>query len=229
MFVPIGYQYSKENFELLLYDTEKHVIQATNPFPSHRSYLLTLDSKVPQFNYVLRVVGERKYSGIQKKFWDYKKVLVVKPNNIENLREKLATHWEDHTNYNLNYAYDNRIVYGCPHDFDPDTKQFGLPFGFNGDFKEFLKNVFDLPFTNYKRIAIDIEIQSEIDPNGEPIRPNVSRAERPVNAASVASMDGVNKTLLLSDHDEVMGNVEYYSEEPRLIARIFQLIEPYPV
>ena len=227
--VPLGYQYSKENFYLLLYDTEKHVIQPSNPFPSHRSYLLTLDSKIPQFDYVLRVTGERKYNGIEHRFKDYKKVMCVKPSNVEKLREKLGTHWEDHTHYNLNYAYDNRIIFGCPHEIDLETKQFGLPFGFDGDFQKFVKNVFDLPFTNYKRAAFDIEVKTEKDPNGEPIRPNVERAEREINAATMVGNDGINKILLLSDKEEVIGNIEYFSDERKLIARLFQHLEPYPM
>ena len=54
-------------------------------YRSYRSFLLTLDSNVPQRDYITRISPERKYSALQRKSIDMKRVEVVKPTNIPEL------------------------------------------------------------------------------------------------------------------------------------------------
>src|SRR5712664_3534253 len=133
MLIPLGYQYlddpyakSDNIFNLLCYDDEKDIMVPAPYYRSYRSFLLTLDSNIPQKDYIVRISPERRYSALQRKVVDLKRVEVVKPNNIAKLREQLNTHWEDHVYFHLNYVYDHNIVYGAPHEYDSDS--ITLPF-----------------------------------------------------------------------------------------------------
>lgn len=171
------------------------------------------------------------------------------------VRGVLKEVWEADIPYVLNYVYDLKLIPGTYYLVDTEnnaieplqkfyTKQYGLRMkslieSLSPEEKsivEELARLLETPIPEIKRIAVDIEVLTEV-----PTRvPDPEEAERPIGAVSFASSDGAKKVFLLLrenmpkeeiktllDGTEV--DVVYFNDEKVLIKKIFEELYGYPM
>lgn len=240
--VLIGYQYDRD-LQLLMYDPKENRIIVVDKDRDHRSYLYTRDKRIPEAKFIVEEKFVNLHTGVRQKDMPYKKISVVNPGNISMLRSRLNNSWENRIFYNLRYAYDKMLIYGCLHNVDFEGLQrIKLPFNYNDDLEEFFGKAYEQDFIWMKRCSLDIEVYNE-----KKQIPNVDRATDTVTTISIVGNDGKKWILMLDSSldeikkiekdvefdlpsgDTVVANLEYYSKESDLLIRTFEVTDKYPI
>ncbi|MEM1657884.1 MAG: DNA-directed DNA polymerase I [Candidatus Jordarchaeales archaeon] len=165
------------------------------------------------------------------------------------IREILPNAWEDKIPYHHCYIFDRKLTPGMFWRIrDGNLEKVDLNFGEEKAVMELFKNepkevqeilaeflpLFMAPVPDIKRVAVDIEVLSEVDRIPDP-----EAAENEVLCAALVSNDGVSKVLVLEREGmnkgevpkELVGKftVEYFASEIDLLKRLFSEIDRYPV
>jgi DNA polymerase I len=171
------------------------------------------------------------------------------------IREKL-TAWEADIKYHENYLFDSKLIPGSYYvrngdqiiedrydisgtvelalkDLLWDRMIEGTREAGNEEYRKYITEwayLLNQPIPKMKRIAIDIEVDSE-----EGRIPNPREHDRKITAIGLVSSDGIRKVLVLekSDVHEKFENlspeIELYKTEIELIQKAFKIIRMYPV
>ena len=170
------------------------------------------------------------------------------------VREKL-TAWEADIKYHENYLYDSGLIPGNYYSRTGDiiiedrfemtgtveialkellwnrliegTKEAG-----NEQYRKYIADwahLLNQPIPSMKRIAIDIEVDSE-----EGRIPNPREHDRRITAIGLVSNDGIKKVFVLEKHDVIenlnlSNNIEVCKTEIELIQKAFKIIWMYPI
>jgi DNA polymerase I len=170
------------------------------------------------------------------------------------VREKL-TAWEADIKYHENYLYDSGLIPGNYYSRTGDiiiedrfemtgtveialkellwnrliegTKEAG-----NEQYRKYIADwahLLNQPIPSMKRIAIDIEVDSE-----EGRIPNPREHDRRITAIGLVSNDGIKKVFVLEKHDvtenlNLSNNIEVCKTEIELIQKAFKIIWMYPI
>lgn len=165
------------------------------------------------------------------------------------IREIVANTWEDKIPYHHCYTYDKGLIPGMfwrikngniesvPLHFKEEKEIMEL---FKNEPEEYQKILADFlpsfmaPVPDIKRVAVDIEVFSEVDRIPDP-----EEAENEVICAALVSNDGTSKVLVLKREilsegevpSELVGkfSVEYFTNEADLLRKLFTELNKYPV
>ena len=187
---------------------------------------------------------------------DVLKVLAPDPLSIGgtdySFREKV-TSWEADIKYHENYLYDRALIPGTYYiRKDEKITPFEYPIsekvqsalknllwdkikesGESGkEYRQYITNWANLlnqPIPELKRVAIDIEVESE-----EGRMPNPRDHDRRVTAVGFAGSDGFRKVLVLTDNTPsdgtpLIAEAEPCKTEKELIEKAFRIIKEYPI
>lgn len=193
---------------------------------------------------------------ISDKEIDVLKVLAPDPLSIggtdSSFREKV-TSWEADIKYHENYLYDRSLIPGLyyvrkeeqitPFEYSiSDKVQFALKSllwdkikeaGESGkEYRQYITNWANLlnqPIPELKRVAVDIEVESE-----EGRMPNPRDHDRRVTAVGFVASDGFRKVLVLanntpSDGTPLIGEAEPCNTEKELLEKVFRIMNEYPI
>lgn len=189
------------------------------------------------------------------------KILAPDPLSIggtsESVREKL-TSWEADIKYHENYLYDNSLIPGTYY-FRLGESIFEYKYEITEQIEEQLKftlwnkmsdqkitgvdeynyyiskwvNLLNQPIPYMKRLAIDIEVESE-----EGRIPNPRDHDKKIIAIGMVGTDGFNKVYVLNygdvdytsqDHREIIKEAMIFENEKDLISEAFKIIDSYPI
>ncbi|HEV8405387.1 MAG TPA: DNA polymerase domain-containing protein [Nitrososphaera sp.] len=198
----------------------------------------------------------RKRDIISDKEIDVLKVLAPDPLSIggtdSSFREKV-TSWEADIKYHENYLYDRSLIPGLyyvrkdeqitPYEYSiSDKVQLALKnllwdkireTGESGkEYRQYITNWANLlnqPIPELKRVAVDIEVESE-----EGRMPNPRDHDRRVTAVGFVASDGFRKVLVLanntpSDGTPLISEAEPCKTEKELLEKAFRIINEYPI
>lgn len=187
---------------------------------------------------------------------DVLKVLAPDPLSIggtdNSFREKV-TSWEADIKYHENYLYDRALIPGTyyvrkgeqitPFEYTISEKvQVALKnllwdkikeAGESGkEYRQYITNWANLlnqPIPELKRVAVDIEVESE-----EGRMPNPRDHDKRVTAVGFAGSDGLRKVLVLTDNTPSNGTplipeAEPCKTEKELLEKAFKIINEYPI
>lgn len=170
------------------------------------------------------------------------------------VREKL-TAWEADIKYHENYLYDSGLIPGNYYSRTGDIiiedrfemtgtveialKELlwnrlieGTKEAVNEQYRKYIADwahLLNQPIPSMKRIAIDIEVDSE-----EGRIPNPREHDRRITAIGLVSNDGIKKVFVLEKHDvtenlNLSNNIEVCKTEIELIQKAFKIIWMYPI
>ncbi|MGA7141819.1 MAG: DNA-directed DNA polymerase I [Nitrososphaeraceae archaeon] len=171
------------------------------------------------------------------------------------IREKL-TAWEADIKYHENYLYDSRLIpgsyyirignkiieerYEISKTVEEALKNLlwdrmidGAKEAGNDKYRKYITewaNLLNQPIPSMKRIAVDIEVDSE-----EGRIPNPREHDRKITAVGLVSSDGLKKVLILQKDDSREDNsmltpaVEICKTEKELLQKAFSIIWSYPI
>src|SRR3989441_2104377 len=193
---------------------------------------------------------------ISDKEIDVLKVIAPDPLSIggtdTSFREKVKS-WEADIKYHENYLYDRSLIPGLyylrkdeqitPFEYSISEKvQFALKSllwdkiketGESGkEYRQYITNWANLlnqPVPELKRVAVDIEVESE-----EGRMPNPRDHDRRVTAVGFVASDGFRKVLVLanntpSDGTPLIPEAEPCNTEKELLEKAFRIINEYPI
>ncbi|MGC9147747.1 MAG: DNA-directed DNA polymerase I [Infirmifilum sp.] len=257
----VRYSGSDGRAVLYFYDDEEHKIVKIPDYSGHKPYLLTdltPDEIIEKFPEVIKHPGfnkldiVEKYDALNDRWIRMTKVEANDPLSIggsgKSIRELLKDHsWEAKIKYHHCYIYDRQIIPGMPYkyeDGEPKIVETSVPEGIRklveglvedkiqaAEMIEWAK-LLSAPIPKIKRVAIDIEVESEA------LRvPSPKLAEDKVIAVSYYSSDG-RKGVYLLEREEKHGNTQislgdaritFFKDEKELLLATFKLIEEYPL
>ncbi|MCX8202862.1 MAG: hypothetical protein N3H32_00890, partial [Nitrososphaeria archaeon] len=199
-----------------------------------------------------------KHDLLQDKVVRMTKVAAKEPTSIggrgTGIRDLLGERsWEDRIRYHECFVYDRRLVPGYYYRIKGGsllTEEQAVPTGalkkaFPGATPAFLDSltewfpIFSSPVPDYRRVAIDIEVETEAQDRV----PDPQVAANPVICVSAVGSDGRKQVLILrrEGFDEKRGSTErpkelpedaslvYFDREIDLIREVFQLLVDYPI
>ena len=246
---------------LYFYDDEAKNIRKIPDYSGHKPYLLTdlaPDEILERFPDVTKHPGFNKFDVVEKyealndRWVQMTKVEALDPLSIggssKSIREILKNHtWESKIKYHHCYIYDRQLIPGMPYELqDGEIKpaQLKVPESIAKlvqslsedkvqqlEMLEWAK-LLSAPIPKVRRIAIDIEVESEA------FRvPSPKLAEDKVIAVSFYSSDGRRGVFLLKrdkspEESQILLNdaeIRMFDEEKDLLKAAFNLMESYPV
>jgi len=246
---------------MYFYDDETGTLKAVPDYSGHKPYLLTdytPEELIEKFPEVLRHPGfnkievVEKYDALNDRWVTMTKVEALDPLSIggssKSIREVLKGHaWEAKIKYHHCYIYDKHLIPGMPYTLtngEPKLAEVEVP----QSIRELVKTLsedkvqetemlewaklLNAPIPKIRRIAIDIEVESEA------LRvPSPKLAEDRVIAVSFYSSDGQKGVFLLKrqnmDAREAPkipnADVRFFEDEKELLQAVFSLLDSYPV
>ncbi|HZD12715.1 MAG TPA: 3'-5' exonuclease, partial [Candidatus Binatus sp.] len=259
--VGAGYDGQRRTAYLKLYEPQSHRIHRWYDNTGHTSYCLSKESKAklekiqeltshPGF---LRMEESKRYDALAEKEIPVTVIFARDPLSIggrlNSIREIGAVHaYEADIHYVLNYFYDRHLDPGMTYSIrngrlEPghqlETSQLSTKLA-EGD-EEYQRlmsrwlRLLDYPVPSYKRISLDIEVESPIETRV----PDPTIADDRVICASLLPNDASGRVLLLrrveveedtsSVHAPGNATVEWYDREEDLLTEIFLAMLEYPV
>ena len=208
--------------------------------------------KEPKYNILLN----KKMDLISDKEIDVIKIVAPDPLSIggtdNSIREKI-TAWEADIKYHENYLYDNALIpgtyyyrkndsiYQYKYEIDPqirsklyeliDNNSTSLQDTKTTNYNYYISqwvNLLNQPIPNIKRIAIDIEVESE-----EGRIPHPRDHDKKITAIGLAGSDGFRKVYVLkngsNEKNSFISEAEVVETEKELILAAFKDIKKYPI
>ncbi|VFJ12328.1 DNA polymerase [Candidatus Nitrosocosmicus franklandus] len=198
----------------------------------------------------------KKLDDILDKEIDILKILAPDPLAIggtdNSFREKV-TSWEADIKYHESYMYDMGLIPGAYykrvgnslvlHEFSISkgvdkylntlftSNKFQSNFS-NNEYDKFLlkwSRLLNQPIPNIKRLALDIEVDSE-----EGRMPTAREHDRVITAVGISSSDGLKKVYVLKKGSDVQldsldQSIEVCETEKEMLLKVFQVIQNYPI
>ncbi|UNQ74250.1 DNA-directed DNA polymerase I [Infirmifilum sp. NZ] len=246
---------------MYFYDDETGTLKAVPDYSGHKPYLLTdytPEELIEKFPEVLRHPGfnkievVEKYDALNDRWVIMTKVEALDPLSIggssKSIREVLKGHaWEAKIKYHHCYIYDKHLIPGMPYTLtngEPKLAEVEVPQGIRELVKTLSEDkvqetemlewakLLNAPIPKIRRIAIDIEVESEA------LRvPSPKLAEDRVIAVSFYSSDGRKGVFLLKRRNMNAreapkipnADVRFFEDEKDLLQAVFSLLDSYPV
>ncbi|MGD1834419.1 MAG: DNA-directed DNA polymerase I [Nitrososphaeraceae archaeon] len=203
------------------------------------------------------MILNKKLDLISDKEIDVIKIVAPDPLSIggtdNSLREKI-TAWEADIKYHENYLYDNSLIPGTYYIREGnDIKQYDYkifeqineklnkllwkrPNNKDKDnnsieYNEYIEqwtNLLNQPIPNMKRLAIDIEVESE-----EGRIPHPRDHDKKITAIGLVGNDGFKKVLVLNESSKringIIKEAEIYESEKEMLLAAFRIMRLYPI
>ncbi len=261
LLLSVGYHGEKNCAYVRLYDPESRKLYWWYDNTDHHPYCLSdlsiddlkKNSKLMSHSGLLGFEEVEKYDLLHDRKVRMTKILGKNPLAIGgrsgSIRELLPNAWEAKIQYHNCYIYDKKIIPGmfwmvkggrlekAPLDVG-DIKE--LLQVFKGESEEFLEVLMEFlpsfiaPVPDIKRVAIDIEVFSELDRIPDP-----ESAENEIICAAIVSNDGESRVLILKRPELSKGEipsgftdkfrVEFFDKEVDLIKTLFEVVDCYPI
>jgi len=257
----LGVYYSGdlERAYLKFYDDEKDKVYIWFDSTGHKPYFIT-DLPPDKVLSNKKIVNDRSFQGVElvekidpltgKKLM-LTKIVVRDPQAVPRLRDLVPKAWEAKIKYHDNYIFDLGLIPGMMYTISEgriiqslQTLSEDVVKNVNEMFKnealEILKlaldliPIYELRPPKMRRLAIDIEVFT-------PYRsrvPNPEEAPYPIISISLASNDGLHKTLILWRPNVELGglselpkdvNIEIFDSEESMIKEFFRVVNEYPL
>ncbi|MEM3857096.1 MAG: DNA-directed DNA polymerase I [Thermoprotei archaeon] len=253
------YDGKAEKAVALLYDKSTERVYSWYDNTGHRPYLLTdipVDKlrELPEVSSVQTIEKfeyVKKYQALDDRIVTLTKVVARDPLTIggrpDSLRQKLPASWEARIRYANCFMYDRSLIPGATYRISnynlvpvlPDLAQDVLPLikTISGDGDQnaaaSMFRVLSDPAPNFKRVAVDIEVET-VDGRV----PNPDKANEKVIAVSFCGSDGLKKVFVLmrEDGDPLTVpdmpkdlEVEFFDNETMLLKECFKILSSYPL
>ncbi|PSO05083.1 hypothetical protein B9Q13_02890 [Candidatus Marsarchaeota G2 archaeon ECH_B_SAG-G16] len=254
------YDGNAEKAVALLYEKKSEKLFAWYDNTNHRPYLLT-DIPIDKLKQLPEIAGNpsilrleyvNKYHALDDKFVKMTKVIAKDPLTIggraHSLREKLPAAWEARIRYANSFMYDRALIPGAVYKISnrnlipvapkssENIKQVMEVFSESGTSTDTILawfNVLSEPAPNFKRVALDIEVETI-----EGRLPNVEEANERVIAISFCGSDGLKKAFVLMRNDSEPGDVkdmpndlqvDFFTDEVEMLRQCFKILAMYPI
>lgn len=257
----LGVYYSGEleRAYLKFYDDEKDKVYIWFDSTGHRPYFIT-DLPPDKVLSNKKIANDKSFQGVELvekvdpltgKKLILTKIVVKDPQAVPRLRDLVPKAWEAKIKYHDNYIFDLGLIPGMMYTISEgriiqstQTLSQDIVKSVNEIFKneapEILRlaldliPIYELRPPKMRRLAIDIEVFT-------PYRsrvPNPEEASYPIISISLASNDGLHKTLILWRPNVELGDlnelpkdvtIEIFDSEESMIKELFRIVNEYPL